>query len=151
MKQVLLFMKISKFFDFMTDVEAFLSVLIVAVACDGHIRNDEAAALRKVLENRRLFVGVSEKRMSELSLNIANEIRIKGFPLVLDSAISSLSVGYHNSVVAVATYLVGVDRYLRQDEQNFLEYLSTHPGFKCSIKPGLIVKSMLAFSEDQLK
>ena len=135
----------------MSDREAFLSVLIVAVACDGRIRNDEAAGLRKVLENRRLFASVSEKEMSEMTLKISNEISSKGFPPVLDSAISSLSICYHDSVIAVATYLVGLDRYLKQDEQNFLEYLGTHQGFRCSVDPNLIIKSMLAFNEDKMK
>ena len=135
----------------MKDSEAFLSILIVAVACDGRIRNDEAAALRKVLENRRLFADISEREMSEMTLKISENISSAGFTTVLDSAISSLSVCYHDSVVAVATYLVGVDRHLKQDEHNFLEYLETHHGFQCSFSQSMIIKSLLAFNEDKMK
>jgi hypothetical protein len=135
----------------MKDSEAFLSILIVAVACDGRIRNDEAAALRKVLENRRLFADISEREMSEMTLTISENISSAGFTTVLDSAISSLSVCYHDSVVAVATYLVGVDRHLKQDEHNFLEYLETHQGFQCSFSQSMIIKSLLAFNEDKMK
>ena len=107
----------------MKDSEAFLSILIVAVACDGRIRNDEAAALRKVLENRGLFADISEREMSEMTLTISENISSAGFTTVLDSAISSLSVCYHDSVVAVATYLVGVDRHLKQENIYFVSFI----------------------------
>lgn len=135
----------------MNNAEAFLSVLIVAVACDGRIRNDEAAALRKVLENRRLFVQISEKKLSSMTQNIVSDIGVKGFPVVVDEALMALSSEYHDSVVAVAAFLVGADRFLQDDEMNFLGYLSNHKQYKGRIAAESIIKSLLAFHSDKIK
>ena len=135
----------------MNNAEAFLSVLIVAVACDGRIRNDEAAALRKVLENRRLFVEISEKELSSMTKNISSKIGLKGFPVVIDEALTALSSEYHDSVVAVAAFLVGADRFLQDDEMNFLGYLSSHKQYQGAIPAETIIRSFLAFYTDKIK
>ena len=135
----------------MTDQEAFLAICIVSVACDGRIRNDEAAALRKVVENRRLFKAVSEREMSEMTTRISCLITEQGFRPVLDSAMQALSSCYHDAAVAVAAYLIGADRMIQPHEQDFLSYLSTHSAFGGELDPTQIILAFLAFHDDQLR
>jgi len=135
----------------MTDQESFLAICIVSVACDGRIRNDEAAALRKVLENRRLFKAVSEREMSEMTTRISCLITDQGFRPVLDSAMESLSSCYHDAAVAVAAYLIGADRIIQPHEQDFLSYLATHSAFRGELDPTQVIRSFLAFHDDQLR
>ena len=54
----------------MTEAEAFAAIAPAAVAADGKIRQDEASALRKVLEHRRLFREMSEQDMGNLSIEL---------------------------------------------------------------------------------
>ena len=135
----------------MTDQESFLAICIVSVACDGRIRNDEAAALRKVLENRRLFKAVSEREMSEMTIRISCLITDQGFRPVLDSAMEALSSCYHDAAVAVATYLIGADRMIQPHEQDFLAYLATHSAFRGELDPTQVIRAFLAFHDDQLR
>ena len=59
----------------MTEAEAFAAIAL-AVAADGKIRQDEASALRKVLEHRRLFREMSEQDMGNLSIELMQSLKV---------------------------------------------------------------------------
>ena len=46
--------------------EAFAAIALAAVACDGRLDRDEAHALRRQLENRSIYSGLSEAEMGDL-------------------------------------------------------------------------------------
>ena len=95
----------------MTEAEAFAAIALAAVAADGKIRQDEASALRKVLEHRRLFREMSEQAMGNLSIELMQSLESDGVRGLMDRALLKLSPDLQESALAVAAHLVYSDRW----------------------------------------
>ena len=135
----------------MNDQEAFLSIALVTLSCDGRLRNDEAASLRRLLENRELFSDLSSREMSSMSLRISERLQAQDPILIIDEAMASLDSNYHDTVVAVCSHLVFADRVLHREERGLLNYLCTHKSFAGSLDPVAIVSAFAAFHHGTLR
>ena len=136
---------------FMNNQEAFLSIAITTLACDGRMRNDEAASLRRLLENRELFSTLTPAEMSELSLRIAQRLEVEEPASIIDQALSNLDPQYHDTIIAVSAHLVFADRVVHDEERGLLNYLCTHQSFAGSLDPLATANAFAAFYAGTLR
>ena len=105
--------------------EAFAAIALAAVACDGRLDRDEAHALRRQLENRSIYSGLSEVEMGDLFDTLLSLLRSSGVIGLISEAIPVLSPGQQESALAVAAHLVHADRMVTQEETSLLQTLAT--------------------------
>ena len=105
--------------------EAFAAIALAAVACDGRLDRDEAHALRRQLENRSIYSGLSEVEMGDLFDTLLSLLRSSGVIGLITEAIPVLSPGQQESALAVAAHLVHADRMVTQEETSLLQTLAT--------------------------
>lgn len=105
--------------------EAFAAIALAAVACDGRLDRDEAHALRRQLENRSIYSGLSEVEMGDLFDTLLSLLRSSGVIGLISEAIPVLSPGQQESALAVAAHLVHADRMVTPEETSLLQTLAT--------------------------
>ena len=105
--------------------EAFAAIALAAVACDGRLDRDEAHALRRQLENRSIYSGLSEVEMGDLFDTLLTLLRSSGVHGLITEAIPVLSPGQQESALAVAAHLVHADRMVSPEETSLLQTLAT--------------------------
>ena len=105
--------------------EAFAAIALAAVACDGRLDRDEAHALRRQLENRSIYSGLSEAEMGDLFDTLLTLLRSGGVHGLITEAIPVLSPGQQESALAVAAHLVHADRMVTPEETSLLQTLAT--------------------------
>ena len=105
--------------------EAFAAIALAAVACDGRLDRDEAHALRRQLENRSIYSGLSEVEMGDLFDTLLTLLRSIGVHGLITEAIPVLSPGQQESALAVAAHLVHADRMVTPEETSLLQTLAT--------------------------
>ena len=105
--------------------EAFAAIALAAVACDGRLDRDEAHALRRQLENRSIYSGLSEVEMGDLFDTLLTLLRSSGVNGLISEAIPVLSPGQQESALAVAAHLVHADRMVTSEETSLLQTLAT--------------------------
>ena len=105
--------------------EAFAAIALAAVACDGRLDRDEAHALRRQLENRSIYSGLSEVEMGDLFDTLLTLLRSSGVNGLISEAIPVLSTGQQESALAVAAHLVHADRMVTPEETSLLQTLAT--------------------------
>ena len=105
--------------------EAFAAIALAAVACDGRLDRDEAHALRRQLENRSIYSGLSEAEMGDLFDTLLSLLRSSGVIGLITEAIPVLSPGQQESALAVAAHLVHADRMVTPEETSLLQTLAT--------------------------
>ena len=115
------------------------------------MRNDEAAALRRLLENRELFASLTPSEMSELSLRVAKRLEVEEPALVIDQALRSLDPQYHDTIIAISAHLVFADRVVHEEERGLLNYLCTHKSFSGSLDPLATANAFAAFFAGTLR
>ena len=135
----------------MNDQEAFLSIAIATLACDGRMRNDEAAALRRLLENRELFSSLGAAGMSDLSARVAKRFDVEDPMSIVDQALACLDPRHHDTIIAVSAHLVFSDRFVDDQERGLLNYLCTHKSFAGSLDPVATANAFAAFHAGTLR
>jgi tellurite resistance protein len=135
----------------MTEAEAFAAIALAAVAADGKIRQDEASALRKVLEHRRLFSEMSEQAMGNLSIELMQSLESDGVRGLMDRALLKLSPDLQESALAVAAHLVYSDRWVKPQEKEFLNYLVDQVKLPEGSDGASIVRAFEIFYRDTLR
>lgn len=135
----------------MTEAEAFAAIALAAVAADGKIRQDEASALRKVLEHRQLFREMSEQAMGNLSIELMQSLESDGVRGLIDRALLKLSPDLQESALAVAAHLVYADRWVKPQETDFLNYLVDQVKLPEGSDGGSIVRAFEVFHRDTLR
>jgi len=108
----------------MTPSEAFASVALVAVACDGDLGREEAQALRQQLEMRSPYRQTSEAQMAELFDRLLARLRAEGWRALLAAALPVLQERQQETALAMAAHLVHADRVVSGVEQQLLEAMA---------------------------
>ena len=135
----------------MTEAEAFAAIALAAVAADGKIRQDEASALRKVLEHRRLFREMSEQAMGNLSIELMQSLESDGVRGLMDRALLKLSPDLQESALAVSAHLGYSDRWVKPQETEFLNYLVDQVKLPEGSDGASIVRAFEIFYRDTLR
>ena len=107
----------------MTDAEAFASIALAAVACDGTLGREEAHALRRSLEYRTPYKDRTEQEMGALFDRLLVTLREQGVNQLVTEALPALNPTQQETALAVAVQLTHADRDISPAEQVFLNQL----------------------------
>ncbi len=107
----------------MTDAEAFASIALAAVACDGTLGREEAHALRRSLEYRTPYKNRTEQEMGALFDRLLVTLREQGVNQLVTEALPALNPTQQETALAVAVQLTHADRDVSPAEQVFLNQL----------------------------
>ena len=107
----------------MTDAEAFASIALAAVACDGTLGREEAHALRRSLEYRTPYKDRTEQQMGALFDRLLVTLREQGVDQLVTEALPVLTAVQQETALAVAVQLTHADREVSTAEKEFLNKL----------------------------
>ena len=107
----------------MTDAEAFASIALAAVACDGSLGREEAHALRRSLEFRTPYRDRTEQEMGALFDRLLVTLREQGVDQLVNEALPALTPIQQETALAVAVQLTHADREVSDAESRFLKQL----------------------------
>ena len=107
----------------MTDAEAFASIALAAVACDGTLGREEAHALRRSLEFRSPYRDRTEQEMGSLFDRLLVTLREQGVDQLVNEALPALTPVQQETALAVAVQLTHADREVSDAESRFLKQL----------------------------
>ena len=133
----------------MTDAEAFASIALAAVACDGTLGREEAHALRRELEYRTPYKDRTEQEMGALFDRLLFTLREQGVNQLVTEALPALSPLQQETALAVAVQLTHADRDVSPAEQVFLNQLCD----RLSLPDGravVVMEAIMALHRDSL-
>ena len=133
----------------MTDAEAFASIALAAVACDGTLGREEAHALRRSLEFRTPYRDRTEQEMGALFDRLLVTLREQGVDQLVTEALPALTPIQQETAFAVAVQLTHADREVSAAESLFLNQLCE----RLSLPDGravLIMEAIMALHRDSL-
>tara|TARA_B100001063_G_scaffold46551_1_gene40391 strand:+ start:7737 stop:8144 length:408 start_codon:yes stop_codon:yes gene_type:complete len=133
----------------MTDAEAFASIALAAVACDGTLGREEAHALRRSLEYRTPYKDRTEQEMGALFDRLLFTLREQGVNQLVTEALPALSPIQQETALAVAVQLTHADRDVSPAEQLFLNQLCE----RLSLPDGralAVMEAIMALHRDSL-
>ena len=133
----------------MTDVEAFASIALAAVACDGTLGREEAHALRRSLEYRTPYKDRTEQEMGALFDRLLLTLREQGVNQLVNEALPALSPIQQETALAVAVQLTHADRDVSPAEKLFLNQLCE----RLSLPDGravAVMEAIMALHRDSL-
>ena len=133
----------------MTDAEAFASIALAAVACDGTLGREEAHALRRELEYRTPYKDRTEQQMGALFDRLLFTLREQGVNQLVTEALPALSPLQQETALAVAVQLTHADRDVSPAEQVFLNQLCD----RLTLPDGravAVMKAIMALHRDSL-
>ena len=133
----------------MTDAEAFASIALAAVACDGTLGREEAHALRRSLEYRTPYKDRTEQQMGALFDRLLVTLREQGVNQLVTDALPALTPIQQETALAVAVQLAHADRDVSPAEQLFLNQLCD----RLSLPDGravVVMEAIMALHRDSL-
>ena len=133
----------------MTDAEAFASIALAAVACDGTLGREEAHALRRSLEYRTPYKDRTEQEMGALFDRLLVTLREQGVNQLVTEALPALTPVQQETALAVAVQLTHADRDVSPAEQVFLNQLCD----RLSLPDGravAVMEAIMALHRDSL-
>ena len=133
----------------MTDAEAFASIALAAVACDGTLGREEAHALRRSLEYRTPYKNRTEQEMGALFDRLLVTLREQGVNQLVTEALPALTPIQQETALAVAVQLTNADRDVSPAEQKFLNQLCD----RLSLPDGravAVMEAIMALHRDSL-
>ena len=106
----------------LSTAEAFTGIVLIAVASDGNLSQQQARDIYKALSHLKLFSNHTEDDMRSMLEILSGIIRHEGLNNLFDAAKDSLTDDLKEAAFAVATDLVLADSILAE-EQDFLREL----------------------------
>lgn len=101
--------------------EAFASILLVTVAADGHISDEEAQSFNTVINRMQLYRNVNGDQFSHMMDKLIGMLKRHGHKELLNRAYQSLPDDLRLTAFAVCTDLVFADGTVEDEEKETLE------------------------------
>lgn len=101
--------------------EAFAGILLVTVAADGHVSDDEAQGFVNIANRMRLFQGQSADEFNAMIDRLQGLLRKHGGQFLLDKATESLPRELRETAFAVVADLIFADGSVEDEEKALLE------------------------------
>jgi tellurite resistance protein len=112
----------------MTPPEAFVGVVMSAVAADGVITQEEALSVITILNRMKLYKGMNEKELKSMLDRTVNTLKSQGPSPLIAAAKETLPADLRDTAFAVAADLVLADGVVENTEKKFLEDLQKAMG-----------------------
>ncbi|HBR00049.1 MULTISPECIES: tellurite resistance TerB family protein [unclassified Roseofilum] len=100
--------------------EAFAAVMLLVVAADGYLADDEVRLLNTTLSRMRLFRSYSDDVMRRMFDSLCGTLRRDGGNVLFDAAIATLPHDLYDTTFAIATDLVLADGQVSDEEEDLL-------------------------------
>ncbi|MBZ8180873.1 tellurite resistance TerB family protein [Oscillatoria salina] len=104
--------------------EAFLAIVLIVVAADGYLANDEITLLNTVLRRMQMYRSYSGDVMQRMFDKLSGILRREGSEVLFNAAIASLPHDLYDTTFAIATDLVLADGNVSKEEEALLGSLS---------------------------
>jgi uncharacterized tellurite resistance protein B-like protein len=105
--------------------EAFASILLVTVAADGHISDEEAATFNSIINRMQLYRNVTGQQFSQMMDKLIGLLKKHGHQNLLERAFIALPPDLRLTAFAVCTDLVFADGSVEQEEKETLENIQS--------------------------
>lgn len=100
--------------------EAFAGIMLIVVAADGYLADDEIILLNTVLSRMRMYRGYSTDVMRRMFDNLCGILRRQGSSALMEAALATLPHDLYETTFAVATDLVLADGTVAPEEEELL-------------------------------
>ncbi|NEO85903.1 MAG: tellurite resistance TerB family protein [Spirulina sp. SIO3F2] len=100
--------------------EGFAAIMLLVVAADGYLADDEIRLLNTNLCRMRLFRSYSDDVMRRMFDNLCGTLRRDGANVLFDAAIATLPHDLYDTAFAIATDLVLADGQVTKEEEDLL-------------------------------
>ncbi|MDB9520053.1 tellurite resistance TerB family protein [Roseofilum reptotaenium CS-1145] len=100
--------------------EAFAAIMLLVVAADGYLADDEVRLLNTTLSRMRLFRSYSDDVMRRMFDSLCGTLRRDGGNVLFDAAIATLPHDLYDTTFAIATDLVLADGQVSDEEEDLL-------------------------------
>jgi tellurite resistance protein len=100
--------------------EGFAAVMLLVVAADGYLADDEARLLNITLQRMKLFRSYSSDVMNRMIDNLCGILRREGSEALFGAAIATLPHDLYATTFAIATDLVLADGEVTEEEEELL-------------------------------
>ncbi|MBI2497147.1 MAG: tellurite resistance TerB family protein [Opitutae bacterium] len=108
--------------------EAFAAVLLVAVAADGHVSDEEKREFAAIVNRVQLYRAMNGDQFSAMMDKLHGLHRREGSERLIERAAQSLPSELRETVFALAADLVLADGSVEADEKTLLELLQSRLG-----------------------
>lgn len=105
--------------------EAFAAIMLLAIAADGYLADDEVRLLNTTLGRMRLFRSYSNDVMRRMFDNLCGTLKREGGGVLFNAALATLPHDLYETTFAVATDLVLADGQVSKEEEDLLGSLSS--------------------------
>jgi len=103
--------------------EAFAAIMLVVVAADGYLSNEEISLLNTVLGRMQLYRSYSVDVMRRMFDKLCNILKRDGHDVLFNAAMATLPHDLYDTTFAIATDLVLADGQVTQEEEALLDSL----------------------------
>ncbi|MEB3272655.1 MAG: tellurite resistance TerB family protein [Prochlorothrix sp.] len=103
--------------------EAFAAMMLLVVASDGYLADDEVRLLNATLNRMKLFRSYSDDVMRRMFDNLCNILKREGAEHLFNAAVATLPHDLYDTTFAIATDLVLADGEVTQEEEEILTSL----------------------------
>jgi uncharacterized tellurite resistance protein B-like protein len=100
--------------------EAFAGIMLIVVAADGYLAEDEITLLNTVLGRMRMYRSYSGDVMRRMFDNLCGILRREGNNALLNAALATLPHDLYETTFAIATDLVLADGTVAPEEEELL-------------------------------
>ncbi|MEC4985664.1 MAG: tellurite resistance TerB family protein [Oscillatoria sp. PMC 1068.18] len=104
--------------------EAFVAIVLIVVAADGYLANDEIILLNTVLRRMQMYRSYSVDVMQRMFDKLSGILRREGSEVLFNAAIANLPHDLYDTTFAIATDLVLADGNVSPEEEAILGSLS---------------------------
>jgi Tellurite resistance protein TerB len=103
--------------------EAFAAIVLIAIAADGYLSDEEINLLHTTLGRMQLFRSYSGEVMRRMFDKLSGILKRDGFEKLFDAAIATLPHDLYDTTFAIATDLVLADGQVTEEEEAILASL----------------------------
>ena len=104
--------------------EAFAAIVLLVVAADGYLAQEEVSLLNTVFGRMRLFRSYSRDVVQRMLDKLCGTLQRQGGRAVFDAALASLPHDLYDTTFAIATDLALADGEVSKEEEALLEDLA---------------------------
>jgi uncharacterized tellurite resistance protein B-like protein len=103
--------------------DGFAAILLSAVACDGHISDEEVHGLFTISERMKLFENVKGNKWNRMMDRLLGILKRSGVDTLIDKGAAALPEELKETAFAVACELVLADQGIEDEEKEYLSKL----------------------------
>lgn len=105
--------------------EAFAAIMLLVVAADGYLADNEVRLLNTILGRMRLFRSYSEDVMRRMFDSLCGTLKREGGGVLFNAALATLPHDLYDTTFAAATDLVLADGQVSKEEEDLLGSLAS--------------------------